>query len=101
MENSAQLKLPERVKISDDILFQEMDGESVLLDLTNEQYFGLNEVGTRIWQLLSEKSETAGVLSQLAGEFDADEDVLRRDLALLLNELETGGLIVIEAETRV
>jgi hypothetical protein len=97
MENSAQLKLPERVKISDDVLFQEMDGESVLLDLTNEQYFGLNEVGTRIWQLLSENGETVEVLSQLTGEFDADEQILQRDLALLLNELEAGGLIVIEA----
>jgi hypothetical protein len=97
MKDSPQFKLPARIKISDDVLFQELEGESVLLDLTSEQYFGLNEVGTRIWQLLVENRETTEILSRLVDEFEADDKILRRDLAILINELETSGLVAAEA----
>ena len=40
--------------VSKDVLFQEVAGETVLLDLNSESYFGLDEVGTRIWTLLNE-----------------------------------------------
>ena len=42
----------DRFSISDEVLSQEVNGETLLLDLEGESYFGLNEVGTRIWQLL-------------------------------------------------
>ena len=42
----------DRFHISEEVLSQEVNGETVLLDLEGEAYFGLNEVGTRIWQLL-------------------------------------------------
>jgi hypothetical protein len=48
-------ELPERkIKISPDVLFQEVSGETVLLDLESEHYFGLDAVGTRIWGLIGE-----------------------------------------------
>lgn len=90
------MSLPQNVKISDKVLFQEIDGESVLLNLNNEQYFGLNEVGTRIWQLFSENSKTANALTILQNEFNVDNDTLQKDLAVLINELNLKGLIEIE-----
>jgi hypothetical protein len=44
----------QKYQISPDVLSQEVHGETVLLDLAGETYFGLNEVGTRIWQLLKQ-----------------------------------------------
>ncbi len=44
-------------RISPDVLFRELAGEAVLLDLKSQRYFGLGEVGTRIWQLLDEQGE--------------------------------------------
>ena len=40
----------DKIQISPDVLSQEVNGETVLLDLEGESYFGLNEVGTRVWQ---------------------------------------------------
>src|SRR5690606_27195557 len=52
MTNAAAITLAHRVSRSDQVMFQELDGEAVLLDLSGEAYFGLNGVGTRIWALM-------------------------------------------------
>jgi hypothetical protein len=43
-------QLQDRFSISSEVLSQEVNGETVLLDLEGESYFGLSEVGTHIWQ---------------------------------------------------
>lgn len=40
--------LADRVTISAEVLFQEVGGEAVLLDLKSASCFGLDDVGTRI-----------------------------------------------------
>ncbi|MBT6125779.1 MAG: PqqD family protein, partial [Halieaceae bacterium] len=46
------MDLNQVVTLSPDVISQEVSGETVLLDLNSEHYFGLDEVGTRIWQLI-------------------------------------------------
>jgi len=43
------MNLNQTFTISDEVICQELGGESVLLDLGSESYLGLDEVGTRIW----------------------------------------------------
>lgn len=88
--------LPRRVKISEEVLFQEIEGEGVLLNLANEQYFGLNEIGTRIWFLLTENGETASVLNRLESEYEVDARTLKNDLSNLIRELGEQGLVIVE-----
>lgn len=89
--------LPNRVKISDHVLFQEIEGECVLLNMASEQYFGLDDVGTRIWQFLVEDGDPAKALTQLQQVYDADEATLRTDLAKLLEQLSGEGLVTLES----
>jgi len=90
------LNLPKKVKISENVLFQQINNECVLLDMDSEQYFGLNDVGARIWQILSEDGDTEKALLQLLAEYETDETTLRTDLVNLLTELGNEKLIVIE-----
>ncbi|MDO3642248.1 PqqD family protein [Mucilaginibacter sp. L3T2-6] len=91
------LKLPKKVKISDNVLFQHLNNECVLLDMASEQYFGLNDVGARIWQILSEgDGDAEKTLSLLLSEYETDEATLRADLINLLTELGNEKLIIIE-----
>ncbi len=64
----------DRFNISDEVLSQEVNGETVLLDLQGESYFGLNEVGTRIWQLLKSEQTIAEALSTLSDEYDVSRE---------------------------
>jgi hypothetical protein len=88
---------PKRVSISDAVIFQEIEGECVLLNMTSEQYYGLDDVGTRMWQLLSEHGRPAAVLEQLRKDYGVDEGTLRRDLGAFIADLQAEGLVEVEA----
>jgi hypothetical protein len=78
--------------LSKDALFRDVGGEAVILDLTSGTYFGLNAVGTRIWQLLEEHGRLRTVLDELCREYDAAPDELERDLLGLVARLAEARL---------
>lgn len=90
-----------RIVISSDVLSQEVAGETVLLDLTSEKYFGLDHVGTRVWQLLSEGTPLSELVALLLTEYEVDEDQLQSDVSSLLESLQEAGLIQLEKESHV
>ncbi len=79
--------------VSDAVLSRELDGETVLLDLEGEGYYGLNRVGTRIWQLLKEGREFNEMITALEREFDAPRGTLETDVRELLVTLKSAGII--------
>jgi len=85
--------LATRVFIPEDVLSQEVSGETVLLELSSERYFGLDSVGTRIWQLLGEGRTIGEVLSLMLDEYDVSEEQLHADIMMLLEKLHEAGLI--------
>ena len=78
---------------ADDVLCQEIGGEAVLLDLASERYFGLDPVGTRVWQLLADAPALAQVHATLCGEFDAPPERIGEDLLALVGQLHDAGLV--------
>lgn len=82
-----------KIEISEDVLFQEVSGETVLLDLASEQYFGLDSVGTRIWALLNEGAAADAVVDTLLGEYEVERATLAADVDELLARLAEAGLI--------
>ena len=83
------------ISISKDVLTQELAGETVLLDLASESYFGLDAVGTRIWQLLNEGQGKADLIESLLLEYEVEREALEKDVSELLNHLDKAGLIEI------
>ncbi len=91
------LSLPTHVDISPDALFQELEGEAVLLNLQSERYYGLDDVGTRMWQLLAVNGDVAAAYAQLLQEYDVEAAQLEADLAALIDRLAEAGLLTITA----
>ena len=87
------ITLDTTITVPEDIIFRELDGEAVLLNLETGIYFGLDDVGTRIWQLLDEHLSLRIVLECLQTEFDAGPEVLASDLIELADTLSSKGLI--------
>ncbi len=67
--------------------------ETVLLDLGSECYFGLDAVGTRVWQLLQQGASLAMVYECLLKEFAATPEQLHTDLIEFVHNLCETGLI--------
>jgi hypothetical protein len=83
-------------RVSPSTLYREIQGEAVLLQLDNGEYFGLDEVATRIWQLLVQHGDLASVEAALFEEFDTTEDELAGDLTRVIDELVAKRLIEVE-----
>jgi hypothetical protein len=88
-----KIKHDHAFNLSEDVLFQEVSGETVLLDLASEQYFGLDEVGTRIWQLLNDRKTVSEMVDILLNEYEVQRGPLEADVRELLRTLMEAGLI--------
>jgi hypothetical protein len=88
----------DRFNISKEVLSQEVNGETVLLDLHGETYFGLNDVGTRIWQLLQAEQTIAEALNTLSDEYDVSPEQLETDVSELLDKLTEAGLVSLQSD---
>ncbi len=77
----------------DDVVFQMLSDESVLLNLKDSHYWGLDIVGTRMYQVLTQKGDVELALEQLLMEFNVDAAALRADFLELVAKLEKAGLI--------
>lgn len=87
----------QKLTISEEALSQEVNGETVILDLQSESYFGLDEVGTRIWQLLQEEKDLQKVYNTLLQEYDVEAEQLEQDLIELIDKLIEAGLAVADS----
>ena len=90
------MNLNKKVTFADTVFAQEVDGEMVLLDMKSENYFGLDEVGTAIWQAMQEKESLKEVFEVLLEQYEVEEDVLKNDLVIFVKKLKESGLIKIE-----
>ncbi len=70
-----------------------LDREAVLLNLETEQYFGLDEIGTRMWQLVTASPNIDTAYQELLAEFDVEPELLRSNLTELLSRLVDSGLL--------
>jgi hypothetical protein len=86
------LSLDDRLAPSDQVVIRELSGESVILDLKSGVYFGLNGVGTRVWNLMTQGGSLRDVNVELAGEFDAPAAVIEQELLRFALDLYEHGL---------
>lgn len=86
----------DRVATLPHVLVRFLDKESVLLNLETERYYGLDETGTRMWQLLTSAPSIEAAYQELRNEFDVESELLRLHLTELLGRLVENGLLQIQ-----
>jgi hypothetical protein len=91
------ISFADRVSAPSNVLVRILDQESVLLNLNTERYFGLDAVGTRMWQLVTSAPSVESAYAQLMDEFDVNPQILRSNLSDLLDHLNENGLIHVQA----
>ena len=87
-----------RISIPPDVLVSALAGESVLLNLKSEKYFGLDEVGTRMWGAITSSGSIQEAYETLLAEYDVEAERLRHDLSDLIEKLAEQGLIEVHHE---
>jgi len=89
----AGVSLRDRVRIPDFIKFQRVDTEMAIVNVDTGAYFGLDEVGTRAWELIGEDGRLHAVAERMLAEFDTEPQRLETDLLRLVDDLLAQGLV--------
>jgi hypothetical protein len=88
----------EKISIPETVLVREMQGESVLLDLSTETYYGLDDVGSRMWAAIASEGTIAGACALLLSEYDVMAAQLESDLREFIGKLVEVGLLSMRDE---
>lgn len=87
------MDLNQKITFADTVFAQEVDDEMVILDMESENYFGLDEVGTSIWQAMQEHGTLQEVFDALLEQYEVEPDVLEKDLSDFVEKLLESGLV--------
>ncbi len=84
----------EAMHIREGLVVEEVDGESVILDLEGDRFYGLNEVGAVIWERLEDQGATMEELvDAVVGSFDVERQRAHADTRAFVKDLNEAGLI--------
>ncbi|MBP0030673.1 PqqD family protein [Roseofilum sp. Guam] len=85
----------QNITLAPDVLVQELSGESVLLNLNSEEYFGLDEVGSRMLSLLTGSASIQEASDRLLEEYEVEPEKLHQDLIELIENMVDHDLVTV------
>ena len=77
-----------------DLLFNEIDGEVVMLSIENSEYYGMDKVGSRIWELLEKPLSFKGLVVKLMEEYEVSEEQCAEETMAFLKKLTDKKLVI-------
>ncbi len=87
--------LTAKISIPKHVLVRVFQNESVLLNLDSEFYHGLDDVGTQMWQAVTQSETIQDAYDLLQAEFEVDPEILKKDLNDFIDRLVQRGLVEI------
>ena len=94
-----RLSLNSSVVATKNQVSSDLGQEAVILDLKSGVYYGLNDVGTRIWNLIQEPKTLSKIRDLILEEYEVEPECCEQELLALLHELLDAGLIEVSNET--
>lgn len=87
------------MKVNDQVIYRCIAGEHILIPvgavaLKQNGLYVLNEVGALIWTLLCEGKSESEIITQIAAEYDAPEEMISADYHELIQQLYQAGLLL-------
>lgn len=98
MKSSNEIGLDTVVAQTEGIFSSELDGETVLMSLTQAAYFGLDSTGQVIWNMIAQPTRVGALCDQLAADYNVDRSVLEQEVFEFLNELNEEDLIQVVSQ---
>lgn len=84
------------IERNEDIPTVDLDGEVGMLNIETGKYYGLDAVGSHIWQLISSPVSVNDIMATLTREYNVNEDVCRADVLDFLYKLYSQKLVRIK-----
>jgi len=85
-----------KIVVSKEVVSCDLGGETAMLDMKEGIYYGLNEIGTIIWELIQKPITIQEIVDKILEEYDVDEDTCYSDVSELLEQMLENGLVEIK-----
>jgi hypothetical protein len=86
-----------KIAVPKHVLVRIFENESVILNLNTEIYYGLDDVGTRMWTALTRSANIQEAFEGLLSEYHTEPAQLRQDLDEFLEKLRQRGMVELVA----
>ena len=77
----------------EDIVVSDIDDEKVMMSVENGQYYNLDSVGSRVWELIVKPVKVSELIDALLLKYDVDRETCERDVLAFLEELHKDGIL--------
>ena len=81
----------------EEIVASDIDGETVMMSIENGEYYGLDDIGSRIWKLIEKPVKVSDLIDTLLERFDVDRETCEKDVLKFLNELNEDKILQLNA----
>ncbi|MFW5656028.1 MAG: lasso peptide biosynthesis PqqD family chaperone [Bacteroidota bacterium] len=90
-----KLTISSTVQRNPDMLFNQLDGEVIMLSIENSEYYGMDAIGSRIWELMEKPIAVDVLVDSLIQEYDVEKAQCTTDVIEYLEELKKKNLIAV------
>ena len=84
------------VKRTENQVCCDMGGESIILNLKSGIYYGLDEVGVRIWALIERPAALTDIRDTILKEYEVKADACERDVMAFIERMSAAGLLEVK-----
>jgi hypothetical protein len=77
----------------EDVVASDIDDEKVMMSVEKGQYYGLDPIGSRVWELIEEPVKVSELIDTLFQKYDVDRETCERDVLAFLEELHEYGIL--------
>lgn len=82
------------LKRNPELLAVDMDGETVMMDMESGNYFGINAVGSHIWEVLETENKVTTIIETVSSHFEVkDGDTVQEDIMAFLGDMVEQQLV--------
>ena len=85
-----------RVSQIEDIVASDIDDEKVMMSVEKGQYYGLDPIGSRVWELIEKPIKVSDLIDALLLKYDVDRETCERDVLAFLEDLYEDGILQVE-----
>ena len=79
----------------EDIVASDIDGETVMMSVEKGKYYGLDFIGSRVWELIEKPIRVSELIDALLLKYDIDRETCERDVLAFLEELQKDGILMV------
>jgi len=95
MPETKTLELQSIVQRSPDMIFTDFGDEMVMLSMEDSRYYGINEVGVRVWALIESRQSIAGIVKVICEEFDVGAEQCEKDVLAFVSQLQQKNMAIV------